>query len=78
MTATDLESVKSVVEAEVYKAGEPAGLLVRHHTRTEFRYHERYQQAGGRAIATTLPLSGVPMQVQAGAVPPFFAGLLPE
>jgi len=37
MNAVDLEAVRTVGEAEVYKAGEPAGLLVRHRTHIEFR-----------------------------------------
>jgi len=78
MSAADLEAVKSVAEAEVYKAGQPAGLLVRHRSHVEFRYHERYLHSGGRPIATTLPLSDEPVRAHAGAVPPFFAGLLPE
>ena len=78
MSAADLEAVKSVAEAEVYKAGAPAGLLVRHRSHVEFRYHERYLRSGGRPVATTLPLSDEPVRAHAGAVPPFFAGLLPE
>ena len=77
MKAVDLEAVKTVVEAEVYKVGEPAGLLVRHRTHIEFRYHESYLHSGGPPVATTLPLGEEPVRTQAGAVPAFFAGLLP-
>lgn len=44
----------------------------------EFRYEPLYLQSGGVAVASTLSLSDDPVITPAGAVPPFFAGLLPE
>jgi serine/threonine-protein kinase HipA len=43
----------------------------------EFRYNDDYLR-DGVAIASTLPLTDQPIFTAAGAVPPFFAGLLPE
>ena len=44
----------------------------------EFAYTPTYLDSGGRAVATTLPLSEEPVRTTSGAVPPFFANLLPE
>jgi serine/threonine-protein kinase HipA len=43
-----------------------------------FSYTDSYREAGRPAVATTLPLDVPPRLTMAGAVPPFFAGLLPE
>lgn len=66
-------------QAEVYKSGQPAGLL----SRTpgggvQFEYLAEYVAHRHRAIATSLPLSRTPVQTPAGGVPNFFSGLLPE
>jgi serine/threonine-protein kinase HipA len=45
---------------------------------TAFTYLSEYLASGRPAVATTLPLTDRPRITQAGAVPPFFAGLLPE
>ena len=42
------------------------------------RYRAEYLGEGGRPVATTLPLTDEPLRTHAGAVPAFFAGLLPE
>lgn len=42
-----------------------------------FSYVEGYAEAGGSAVATTLPL-GKEVATPSGALPPFFTGLLPE
>ncbi|GAB4099162.1 type II toxin-antitoxin system HipA family toxin [Sinomonas halotolerans] len=64
--------------ADVYKAGVLAARLERHAGGTRFSYLPGYLAAGGEAVATTLPLSPRPVDAAAGAVPPFFTGLLPE
>lgn len=70
-----IEDLRRVEEAEVRKAGRRAGRLVRTREGTEFAYDRDYL---GPAVATTLPLGAAPARASAGAVVPFFAGLLPE
>jgi serine/threonine-protein kinase HipA len=74
----DLSGVKQIAVADVYKAGVLAGQLRRTAGGVEFRYTRDYLDAAGRPVATTLPLTDQPVVTAAGAVPPFFAGLLPE
>ncbi|MEU1207483.1 HipA domain-containing protein [Nocardia sp. NPDC005825] len=74
----DLEELRRVARADVYKAGRRAGVLERTADGgTEFRYEKDYL-ADGTPLATTLPLSLDSVRSFAGAVPPFFEGLLPE
>lgn len=77
MTAFDPETVRDVEVADVYKGGRLAAKLRRHGGGVEFSYRPDYLH-DGIAVATTLPLSVDPRFTPAGAVPPFFAGLLPE
>jgi len=70
-----LAELRFVEEAEVRKAGRRAGLLRRTPGGSEFAYDADYD---GPAVAWTLPLGQAPVLAFAGAVPPFFAGLLPE
>jgi serine/threonine-protein kinase HipA len=72
----DAEGIRAVEVADVYKAGQLAAKLRRRDSGVEFSYLPEYR--GGLAVASTLPLSGEPRVTPAGAVPPFFAGLLPE
>lgn len=67
--------VRSVQVADVYKAGHRAATLRRANGGTEFFYEPDYH---GPAVALTLPVSAEPLFTPAGAVPAFFAGLLPE
>lgn len=69
MSATQVES------ADVFKGAVPAGTLTRSHDDVVFTYHREYS---GVPVATTLPISDSPRVTGGGAVPPFFAGLLPE
>ncbi len=63
----------------MYKAGRRAGVLERTaEGGTEFRYEKDYLADRGTPVATTLPLGPDPVRSIAGAVPPFFEGLLPE
>ena len=78
MSAIPLERVRSVRVADVLKAGVQAATLTRRPDGVEFAYRDDYLAGGGRAVATTLPQTDRPVRTQAGAVPPFFAGLLPE
>ena len=78
MTTTELEALTSVEVAEVYKAGRLAARLRRDRGGVEFAYDADYLQGAAAPVATTLPLTDEPVRTPAGAVPPFFAGLLPE
>ncbi|NLT29181.1 MAG: type II toxin-antitoxin system HipA family toxin [Propionibacterium sp.] len=69
---TDLRQVR---RATVFKQGVPAATLARTDSGTRFSYLPDYP---GPAVATTLPLTDAPEERPGGAVPPFFAGLLPE
>ena len=78
MIASDIERLTTIQVADVYKAGRLAASLRRVESGIEFTYAADYLASVGRQIATTLPLTDVPVHTHAGAVPPFFAGLLPE
>lgn len=78
MSAEDLHELTSVQAADVYKAGRLAARLRRTDTGIAFTYDDGYLEEGGPAVATTLPVGDEPVVTVAGAVPPFFAGLLPE
>lgn len=66
-----------IEQANVFKRGTLAAQLRRTAQGVEFAYEAEYATKG-RAIASSLPLTDVPIVTPAGAVPPFFAGLLPE
>jgi serine/threonine-protein kinase HipA len=78
MTVADLEVLTTVQVADVYKAGRRAAVLRREPEGVEFAYAPDYLENTGPAVATTLPLTDRAVVTHAGAVPPFFAGLLPE
>jgi len=63
---------------DVYKAGVPAGRIIRRDDSNLFEYSADYLKSGLPAIASTLPLTDVPVLTVSGAVPAYFAGLLPE
>lgn len=67
-----------VNRADVYKSGTLAASLTRESGGVVFAYREDYLASGGPAVASTLPLTETPRTTPPGAVPPFFAGLLPE
>ena len=71
---------REVTRARVLKGDELAGWLTRpsEGDTVEFRYDADYLAGDGRAVATTLPLRSQPFRAESGAVPAFFAGLLPE
>lgn len=74
----DLAALRTVDEADVYKAGRLAARLTRTHDGVEFGYVPEWVEAGGPPVATTLPLQQEPVLRRGGAVPAFFTGLLPE
>jgi serine/threonine-protein kinase HipA len=69
---------RRVQTADVYKAGRLAATLTRTAHGVQFAYLASHLEAGGPPVASTLPLTENPSLSPAGAVPAFFAGLLPE
>ena len=69
---------KAVDFADVYKGDQLAGHLTRSHELISFEYTREYIAGTNAAIASTLPVRAEPYVTGAGAVPAFFAGLLPE
>jgi len=69
---------RRIGRADVYVGDELAAHLTRTGNDIEFRYTPEYLDRGGPAVATTLPLNEQPVVTVAGAVPAYFAGLLPE
>lgn len=61
--------------ADVHKAGRPCAQLTRTPQGVVFTYLPDYD---GPAVASTLPVTDEPLLTPAGAVPPYFSGLLPE
>lgn len=80
----DLERLRFAPSADVYKAGVLAARIERRADgATLFRYLPDYLRPGRagvppRPIATSLPLDDREVVTPGGALPPFFAGLLPE
>lgn len=72
------EDVKGQRQADVYKRGVLAARLERYESGTRFSYLPEYLVTGGPAVAASLPLSSEAVVMASGAVPSFFAGLLPE
>ena len=64
--------------ADVFKGDVHAGRLRRMTDHIEFAYDPGYLRAGGRGVASTLPAREEPYRTPGGAVPAFFAGLLPD
>lgn len=70
-----LRDLRRIARADVYKKRRLAATLCRTREGTELRYHGGYD---GPPLASTLPVDEAPIAYTGGAVPPFFAGLLPE
>ncbi len=65
--------------AAVHKGGVRAATLERRPDAVAFQYEPDYLAGGGPPVATSLPLTEAPLVTHtAGALPPFFSGLLPE
>jgi serine/threonine-protein kinase HipA len=77
-TDEDLEQLRAVEQADVYKAGQRAATLTRTVDGVEFRYLSEWRDANGSPVATTLPVQPGPVLRPGGALPSYFAGLLPE
>ena len=67
-----------IESADVYKNRVFAARLAREGGGTLFSYDADYLTSGLPPVASTLPLRSEPVFTAAGAVPAFFAGLLPE
>ena len=82
MTATGpvAPELRFVGAADVYKRGRLAGHLRRDLAGVTFEYDDDYlADPDAPSVATSLPRTTEPVRTgSAGAVPPFFAGLLPE
>lgn len=74
-----LEDLKTVQRAQVLKAGSLAGHLTRNrHGGVDFTYTPEWIAAAAPPVASTLPVTADAAVAAAGALPPFFTGLLPE
>jgi len=71
----NLERLKRVEVADVWAAGQRCARLVREPAGVAFTYEPAFR---GPSVATTLPIDCGAVRHAGGAVPPFFAGLLPE
>ena len=69
---------KAVDVADVYKGDQLAGHLTRISEGVAFEYTHDYIAGDNEAVASTLPVRDTPYVTGSGAVPAFFAGLLPE
>ncbi len=75
MTDASPTDLRQVRRATVFKQGVPAATLARTDSGVRFDYLPEY---AGPAVATTLPVTDQTDERIGGAIPPFFAGLLPE
>lgn len=76
---TNLERLRHVTRADVYKQGRLAGTLDRTTDGgTAFNYFQDHVAAGGPSVATTLPVTTATVTSPSGGLPPYFSGLLPE
>ncbi|HIZ34479.1 MAG TPA: HipA domain-containing protein [Candidatus Ruania gallistercoris] len=75
ITGADPRQVRTAV---VMKNGQRAATLTREDDAITFRYEGDYLGSSGPAVATTLPLTETPRITRGGAVPAYFANLLPE
>lgn len=66
------------MQADVWFQDQLAATLSRTGDAISFSYTPEYLASGTRPVASTLPFSEVPLITRNGAVPAFFAGLLPE
>jgi serine/threonine-protein kinase HipA len=75
---TENIDVRQVESADIWKDDRLAATIRRTIQGTVFEYTPEYLANPGPAVATTLPNSDQPVVTPAGAVPAYFAGLLPE
>jgi len=74
----DLEQLRNVERADVFKSGARAAILTRTDGGVQFRYLPDWISAGNPPVATTLPVTGDPVLRPGGVLPAYFTGLLPE
>jgi serine/threonine-protein kinase HipA len=74
----DLEALRAVDQADVYKAGDRAATLTRTAEGVEFAYTAQWISSRAAPIATTLPVQAELVVRGGGALPSYFTGLLPE
>jgi len=75
----ELQDLRFVRSADVYKNGLLAGQLARTgQGGVRFSYRADYLAGGHPSVAVSLPLSEAAVEAAGGALPAFFAGLLPE
>ena len=72
-----LEGIRTIRSADVWKGSRLAATLTRTDAGVVFAYTADYLAQPGPTVATTLPLKDVPTLTPAGALPAYFAGLLP-
>jgi serine/threonine-protein kinase HipA len=65
----DLEQLRTLDRADVFKAGRQAATLTRTAGGVQFRYLDGWVAAGGPAVATTLPVTAEPVTRPGGALP---------
>ncbi|WP_308162810.1 type II toxin-antitoxin system HipA family toxin [Nocardia alni] len=76
---SDITHLRTVEEADVYKAGILAGHLRRERDDVVFTYIDHYlDDSAAPPVAFTLPKRTDAFRATGGSVPPFFAGLMPE
>jgi serine/threonine-protein kinase HipA len=75
---TRASDAKWINAADVYKGDRRAGRITRTDHGSEFSYNDTYIADDGPRVASTLRVRPTPYVTGSGAVPPFFAGLLPE
>ena len=78
MSSASLEALRTIQVADIYKKSERIAQLRREQDAIVFAYRDEHVAARGCAVATTLPVTAMPVRTPAGATPAFFAGLLPE
>ena len=74
----ELSDFTTIDRADVYKKGELAAHLERTAVGIDFTYTPGWISERRPPVATSLPVTSVPLRTTGGAVPAFFAGLLPE
>ncbi len=78
MTLEDLTELRLVQRADVYKQGIKAATLTRTPDGIKFEYLPSWISGGCPPVASTLPISEIPVIRPNGALPSYFSGLLPE
>jgi serine/threonine-protein kinase HipA len=75
---TPLDELRAVSAADVWKKDLRVARLSREPGVVVFDYLPEVRARGAPAVATTLPVAEEAVRTTGGAIPPFFAGLLPE